>query len=145
MDSQLEITSIWEDDDGLFEVKVKASNGLFCGVADCYTNRGAIAGLSEALSGFPKSIDQEVRFTTGEREDLSFFSLFFKCKDGSGHVILRVKIAHIRVFTNASEEKYISEFDILLEASAIDVFTRSLDALSKSKQGAVTAILLGKT
>ena len=145
MDSKLEIMSIWEDHDGLFEVRVKASNGLFSGTADCYTNRETIGELSEAIEGFPKSIDQEVRFTTGERDDLSFFSLFFKCKDGSGHVILRVKVAHIESYTNALDQKYISEFDILLEASAIDAFARSLNALSKSNLGAVKAILRGKT
>ncbi len=145
MDSKLEITSIWEDDDGLFEVRVEASNGLFSGTADCYTDRETIGELSLAIEGFPKRIDQEVRFTTGERDDLSFFSLFFKCKDSSGHVILRVKVAHIESYTNASKERYISEFDIPLEASAIDVFARSLNALSKSKLGEVKATLRGNT
>lgn len=144
MDSKLEIISIWEDED-LFEVKVIASNGSFSGISDCYTNREEIAKLSEDIDGFPKSIDQEVCFTTGEREDLSYFSLFFKCRDGAGHVVLRVKVAHIVSYTNTAQVKDISEFDIQLEASAIDAFARSLNALSKSKLGSVNAILLGKT
>lgn len=145
MDSKLEIKSIWEDKDGLFEVRVKASNRWFAGAADCYTNRSKIADLSEVIEGFPKTIDHEVRFTTGERDDISFFSLFFKCEDRHGSAIVRVKIAHIMVSTNANDENYISEFDIPVEAAAIDIFARQLNALSTANIGGVTAVLRGKT
>ena len=138
MTNFLRIESIWEDDD-LFEVRVSASNGLFSAVSNCYTNRGDIAELANLIEGFPKRIGQEVYFSTGEGNDLSFFSLRFKCKDLAGHSILRVKIAHIISYANAEKEHYTSEFDLEIEAAAIDNFTRSVDLLSRSKLGEVQA------
>ena len=144
MKANLSIESIWEDED-LFEVRVKASNGLFSGSADCYTNRDEIAKLAESIQGFPKRIGQEVLFSTGGRDDISFFSLSFKCIDGSGHVIARIKVAHIDSYINAPQENYIAEFDIKVEASAIDVFVNSLKSLSKENIGQISATLQGKT
>ena len=144
MEAHISIESIWEDED-LFEVRVNASNGLFSGQADCYTNRDEIAKLAESVEGFPVRIGQEVTFTTGESDSSSFVSLGFKCVDGSGHVVVRVKVAHIATYTNSDQEKYVSEFDIKVEASAIDAFVKAVKLLSKESLGEVKAILQGKT
>ena len=144
MKPYLSIKSIWEDE-SLFEVRVTASNGSFSGAADCYTNRDEIIKLAESVEGFPKRIGQVVTFTTSEREDLSFFTLQFKCVDGSGHIVMRVKVAHIVSYSNAEQEKCISEFDIKVEASSIDTFVKSVKSLAMEGLGEVRAILHGNT
>ena len=144
MESYLSIESIWEDDD-LFEVRVSASNGDFSGQTNCYTNREEIEKLGLEIEGFPKQIGHEFTFSTSENDDMSFFTLRLRCIDGSGHILGRVKIAHIVTFSNAEKEKYLSEFDIKIEPSAIDTFSKAVKSLSKASLGEVKATLKGKT
>ncbi len=143
MAQYLNIKSIWEDD-GLFKIRVTSSNGSFSGQADCYTNREQIGALASAIDGFPTKVGQEVTFTTGEREDLSYFTISLKCVDRSGHVTARVKIAHIVTYSNAPQEKDIAEFQFNVEASAIDIFVSNIKRLATSQIGEVNATLSGK-
>ncbi|RNL64667.1 hypothetical protein [Zhongshania marina] len=144
MEQYLKIKSIWEDD-SLFEVRVTASNGRFSGQADCYTNREHIGSLASLIEGFPTKVGQEVEFTTGESDDLSYFTLALKCIDGSGHITARVKVAHIVTYTNTPQEKDFAEFEFGIEASAIDTFVRNIKRLAKAKIGEINAKLNGKT
>ncbi|WP_276680823.1 hypothetical protein [Thalassolituus oleivorans] len=144
MDPKISIESIWEDE-SVFEVKFQASSGGFAGIANCYTNRESIAELASSIEGFPKSIDQEVNFSSGESDNLSYFSLRFRCIDRSGHVSVRVKVAHIVTYTNKQKEFNVSEFDLAVEPAAVDLFSRSLETLSKAKLHEVKAELRGKT
>lgn len=144
MNKIIEIKSIWEDE-SLLEIKIFASNGIFSGAANCYTNRGKIKELGEMISGFPKSIEDKVDFTTGESDTSSFFSLSLKTLDGSGHIKVRVKIAHIQTFTNSEQENYLSEFDIPIEPAGIDNFSKQLIVLSKSNIGEYSATMQSKT
>lgn len=142
MNAKLTLESIWEDSD-LFEVKVKASNGTFSGQVTCYTNREMISDLASSLEGFPLNVGQKITFTTGESSKSSFFSLHFNCIDGSGHTVVRVKIAHILTMTNRAQQKYVAEFDLNIEPSAIDTFSRSLSSLAKAQIGQIKAVLDG--
>jgi len=144
MKNKIEIKSIWEDE-SLLEVKISASNNLFSGSANCYTNRGKIEELANLLNCFPRNLNEVVNFTTGDMDNISFFSLFFKTIDGSGHISVRVKVAHIQTYTNTEQENYVSEFDIFVEPAAIDIFSSKLKALSTSSIGDITATLNGKT
>ena len=144
MSNKIEIRSIWEDE-SLLEVNIEASNNLFSGTTNCYTNRDEIEELGNLLAGYPKSLNETVNFTTGESDDISFFSLIFKVINGSGHISVRVKVAHIQTYTNTEQENYLSEFDLFVEPAAIDVFASKLKALSKSSIGDITATLNGKT
>jgi len=143
MESKVEIVSIWEDDD-LFEVKVFASNGLFAGTADCYTHRSEMERLGNIFQGFPKSVDQVVDFTTYYSDALSYFSINLKCMDRAGHVNARIKVAHIVTYSDRSQQKYISEFDLGIEPAAIDQFADEIRMLSRSGIGKVKAVLKGK-
>lgn len=144
MEHYLNIKSIWEDDD-LFEIRVTSSNSRFSGQADCYTNREHIGSLASIIDGFPATMGQEVTFTTGERDDLSYFTISLKCTDRSGHVNARVKIAHIVTYSNAIQEKDIAEFQFGVEASAIDMFVSNIKRLATAQIGEVNATLNGKT
>jgi|APLak6261661892_1056031.scaffolds.fasta_scaffold93545_1 hypothetical protein len=144
MEHYLNIKSIWEDDD-LFEIRVTASNSRFSGQADCYTNREHMGSLASLIDGFPKKMGQEVTFTTGESDDLSYFTISLKCIDHSGHVTARVKIAHIVTYSNAPQEKDIAEFQFGVEALAIDMFVRNIKRLATAQIGEVNATLNGKT
>lgn len=140
----LTLESIWEDE-SLFEVRVRASNGSFSGSADCYTNRDQIESLAMLIEGFPKSPEHEVHFTTGESESFSFLSIALKAQDRLGHLVARIKIAHIETHSNVPSESSVSEFDIRVEPAAIDAFVLSLRHLSRDGVGQVTAELRGKT
>ena len=61
MEAKLEIQSIWEDA-GLFEIRVKGTDGKFAGEIECYTNRDAIEKLANQLIIFPKTIEDVVDF-----------------------------------------------------------------------------------
>jgi hypothetical protein len=144
MESKLVIKSIWEDED-LFEVQIAASNGLFSGIANCYTLRSEMSKLGELVHGFPKNSDDQVSFTTYGNNNFSYFSIFFKCKDLSGHVVARIKVAHIVNYSDGTREDYLSEFDMEAEPAAIDIFSSSIAQLAGAKIGEISAVLQGKT
>lgn len=144
MHPAITITSVWEDDD-LFEVAIRACNNKFCGEACCYTTRDDIRKLSEAIDRFPKSTADEVRFSTHSSDNFSHFSFHFLCTDGLGHVVVRVKVADIVIYSNALPDNNIAEFDLVVEPAAIDTFSSELSKLSKAKIGDAMAVLNGKT
>ena len=143
MESFLEIKPIWEDE-SLFEVRVTASNGHFSGAAKCYTNREILSSFAHSLKGYPKELGQEINFSTGERNDLSYFNLSFKSINGTGHLILRIKIAHIVKYSAKPTESFMSEFDLEVEPAAIDNFTNSLKNVCVAKIEGNSAKLIGK-
>ena len=140
----IKISSVWEDED-LFEISIYASNSKFCGEARCYTTREEIRKLSEVIECFPRSPTSDIHFSTYSSDNFSYFSLHFLCIDGSGHIIVRVKVADILVSYNAYPVKNFAEFDIAVEPASIDIFSRGLSILSSAVIGDVTAVLDGKT
>lgn len=142
MNNFLNLKSVWEDED-IFEVRVMSSNQKFSGEADCYTTRNDMKSLASLLTGFPKNISDQVSFTTVEGDDLSYFGVTFKCVNGLGHIKARVKIVHI--FERSFDEriKEVSEFEFGVEASAIDLFAKSVFKLANEKVGDVNAQLIG--
>ncbi|MDD5332293.1 MAG: hypothetical protein PHS32_00990, partial [Rhodoferax sp.] len=136
------ISSVWEDD-GLFEIAICAANGKFCGEARCYTTRQEMTKLSLAIGGFPKSTADEVHFSTYSSDRLSYFSVHFFCVDGSGHVLVRVKVADIVACHNARSDNNLAEFDLAVEPAAIDTFSSELARLAGANIGDVTAVLKG--
>ena len=144
MKPYLRVESIWEDG-STFEVRVSASNGAFSGVANCYSEREEMEEFARLMEGFPQCPGQELSLTTGESGNLSYFTLMLRSLGGSGHVIARIKISHIAMFSNAEKEHDSAEFDFKVEPAAIDDFSRSLRALAKSDLGEVKAELSGIT
>ena len=144
MHPAIKLSSVWEDED-LFEVAIHASNNKFCGEARCYTTRDEIEKLSQAIDRFPKSTTDEVQFSTYSSDDFSYFSFHLLTMDGSGHVVVRVKVADIVTYSNARPDNNVVEFDLMVEPAAIDTFSGELSKLSKAKIGAVMAVLNGKT
>ncbi len=139
----LEIRSIWEDD-GIFEVSVRARNGTFCGECRCYTTREEMQRLAATIGGFPKTVADEVRFSTYASDRFAHFGLHFCCTDGSGHTVVRVTIADVVHYSNARPVNNLAEFDLPAEPAAIDAFARELAELSTAGVRAVTAVLNGK-
>ena len=141
MESNLVISSIWEDD-SLFEIEVFGSNGQFAGSADCYTYREHLLTLAEILEVFPRSLSDSFEFSTGENDDLSYISISGLCIDGSGHTLLEIKIAHIVRSSNARTENYIAIFDLRVEPEAINQFGRLVRKVAIEPLGKTKAVLL---
>ncbi len=139
----LEIRSIWEDD-GIFEISVRARNGAFCGECRCYTTREEMKKLAAAITGFPRTVADEVRFSTCSSDSFAHFGVHIFCTDGSGHTVARVKIADVVHYSNARPVNNLAEFDLPAEPAAIDAFVRELAELSTAGVRAVTAVLNGK-
>lgn len=137
------LSSVWEDED-LFEVEIRASNGRFAGRACCYTTREQITELARCVDGFPKSTSDAFRFSTHSGDNFSYFGLNFRCVDGRGGVVVRVKVADIVRFSNAPWTDDIVEFDMGVEPASIDNFASELVALAQAKIGEKPAILYAK-
>ncbi len=137
-------SSVWEDDD-LFQVEICASNGRFAGTARCYTTREQIAELARGVDGFPKSTSDAFHFSTHSGDNFSYFGFNFRCVDGRGGVVVRLKVAEIVRFSNSPATDDIVEFEIGVEPASIDKFANELFALAKATIGEKTAILHAKT
>lgn len=138
----IKICSVWEDE-SLFEIRITATNGRFAGETCCYTLREEIRKLAQEIKGFPKSVTDQVYFSTYSTDHFSYFAIKFTCVDSSGHTSVRIKIAEIVTYSNASQVNNIAEFDIAVEPAAIDDFSNSLSELSKTPLGKVKAVLTG--
>ncbi|MBN7818676.1 hypothetical protein [Bowmanella yangjiangensis] len=140
MESQLVLSSIWEDD-SLFEVRISGSNSVFAGRADCYTNREEIEQLGKILEKFPTSVKDEFEFKSRSRPDLSYFSISGLCTDRSGHTLLLITIAHIESFTNSRNESYKVNFDLKVEPQAINLFGKQLQRIAVEPLAESEAVL----
>ncbi len=140
MNKSIAIKSIWEDSD-LFEIKIKAFNGMFSGQADCYTTREEMEKLAKDLQGFPKSINDEYEFSTGPNENFSTFSLKFACINKSGHIVVEIRISEKIIYSNIPNVDNFAKFRMPIEAAGIDVFSGQIEYLSKSEIGKVVAEL----
>ena len=140
----IEIESVWEDE-SLFEVRIKANNGKFAAEACCYTLREEISQLADSIKDFPKSLQDKVEFSTYGSDNSSYFSLNFNVIDGSGHIVIRVKIAEIHSWSNKPKESNVAEFDMPIESVGINQFSSTLNKLSKAGIGEIKAVMNGKT
>jgi hypothetical protein len=134
------LTSVWEDED-LLELAINASNGRFTGSARCYTTREQVAELARYVDGFPKSTSDAFRFSTHSGGSSSYFGLDFRCINGRGGVVVRVKVANIVQFSNAPGIDDVVEFDLGVEPASIDNFATALTTLAQAKIGEKPAIL----
>lgn len=137
------LSSVWEDDD-LFEVEICASNGRFAGKARCYTTREQITEMARGVDGFPKSISDTFHFSPHSGDNFSYFDFSFRCVDGLGGVVVRVKVAHIFHSSNSPGTVDIVEFDLSVEPASIDRFANDLIALAKAPIGKNAACLYAK-
>jgi len=137
-------SSVWEDDD-LFQVEICAGNGRFAGTARCYTTREQFTELARGVDGFPKSTSDAFHFYTHSGDNFSYFGFNFRCVDGRGGVVVRVKVADIVRFSNCLGTDDIVEFDLGVEPASIDNFANELFALAKAAIGENPAILHAKT
>jgi hypothetical protein len=138
------LTSVWEDED-LFELEIHASNGRFTGKARCYTTRDQIAQLAHSVDRFPQATSDTFGFSTHAGENSSYFSLDFRCINGLGYVVARVKVAEIIHISNASGTDDIVEFDLNVEPASIDIFAAALAALAQAEIGQKLVTLHAKT
>ena len=138
------LSSVWEDDD-LFEVEIHAGNGRFAGAARCYTTREQINELARGVEGFPRSPSDAFHFSTHSGDNFSYFGFNFRCVDGRGGFVVRVKVADIVRFSNSPGTDDIVEFDLRVEPASIDNFANELFALATATIGGKPAILRAKT
>ncbi len=137
------LTSIAEDED-LFQLEIHATNGRFTGRAHCYTTREQVAELARSIDRFPKSSADAFRFSTVSGDNFSYFGFDFRCIDGRGGVVVRVKVADVVRFSNAIGTDDVVEFDLVVEPASIDNFAVDLAALAQAKIGERPAILYAK-
>lgn len=138
------IASVAEDED-LFQLEIHASNGRFTGRARCYTTREQVAELARSVDRFPKSTSDAFCFSTHSGDNFSYFGLDFRCVNGRGGIIVRVKVADIVRFSNALGTDDVVEFDLGVEPASIDNFATELAALARAKIGEKPAVLHAKT
>lgn len=101
--------------------------------------------MARCVDRFPKSTSDAFRFSTHSGDNFSYFGLDFRCVDGRGSVVVRVKVADIVRFSNAPGTDNIVEFDLGVEPASIDNFANELAALAQAKIGEKPATLHAKT
>lgn len=143
MNASVAIRGVWEDDD-LFEVEISGGNGAFFGTCRCYTIREEIKRFSEALTGFPSTSQDRRTFTTYGSNDFSYFSFEFFCTDSLGSAVARVLIADISKPSNARKQEQRVEFELPIEAAAVDAFCSELKQVATAGLKQVTATLYGR-
>lgn len=139
MDAGLWIAYRWHDIDVL-EVKIKASNGEFSGLAQAYINHDDPRKAAEILEGFPRtsSDTRTLSFGTMDPEFAGGGALLrFFCTDGSGHAAIEVQMmgGAEPMLNRWSRPPQTAHFFANIEANAIDDFVRELRAFDPRKKG----------
>lgn len=122
---------MYEDPD-LFEVLIRASNGVFGGEISAYTERDALARFAETISGFPR--------TPADRRSFSFGSfgptyaggaaaLELLCTDSAGHAVVAVRLESDHEPGPAER----AELRIPVEAAAVERFALELRSLEPGR------------
>ncbi len=143
MKRKIEITSIWEDSD-LFEIRIIGSNDKFSGEANCYTQREEFERFGKLLENFELKIGKEIKYSTFENEEFSFFTIIVRCIKITGLLNVRIVIAHNITISNAPNENYKVEFDFEIDPASLDRFAKEIQNVAKSELGNSSAKLLAK-
>ena len=138
----LTIELVWEDSD-LEELSISASNGQFSGTAKVYFALGDVQLLADSIRGFPKTTSQQETFVGGNESKYPFAKLVFRCRDGTGHPVVDVKLAESLFHHGRPSRKNSVELDLPFEPLALDKFCRELDLVAQRK--ANRAVLRGLT
>lgn len=126
MNPGIEIGILWFDND-LIEVRVRASNGVFAGAADCYVaRRGGLRELADGLRGFPDSADDGRTATLGSLEP-GFAGggarIRLRCVWSGGAPVAEVRLRR------GDEPADEARIRVPVEAAGIDRLVAALDAM----------------
>jgi hypothetical protein len=134
VDIGFQFEAIWQDND-VIEVRVLASNGIFCGRADVYVGIGQLEELSASLRGFPtqSSDTREVVFGAfGPKSAGGGVSMRFYCADGAGHALVDSKLESDHGANGRAQSVALT---LSVEASAVDLFIDELRQLGANRAG----------
>lgn len=140
-DPKLSIELVWQDVH-MTQLRITASNGVYCGAATVYFAHGETADLAKTIRGFPKTTSQ-VEIFEGGTDTGARARLVFHCVDQWGHPAVRVSLAD---FAYRNEQPPImNEVDLELrfDAFELDKFCRELDAVAAGTRE--LAVLHGTT
>lgn len=116
------------------KIWLKACSDGFAGETEQYLNPQSLRELAEQLTGFPKSISEEVTFELGkETSSLGYCKLTFRCIDLAGHTSVSVLISN----ENSFEAKFTMQFESL----SLDTFTTAIIVAIENGDG--VAVLQG--
>jgi len=120
VESGIEFEVVWVDE-GVVELKIRASNGRFSGETCVYV-RG-IDDLKRPLAGFPSSPSDHRRLELGAGGRAA---LGFSCADGAGHVVVEVRLRTEPDYGGREESVILH---IPVESAAIDAFCAELSRM----------------
>ena len=130
--------SPYEEDTHHFIVRV--SDGVRAGISEFYADTASIREWAEKLLHFPRSVEDEVLFDYGEKNDpkyAGYTGLRFYAYDASGHTALHVQ------FVARGNDLVTStiDFTFAIEATSINRIGASLNALMASDREEISVDL----
>ena len=138
----LTIEAVYSDPD-LIEVVVVAGNRWFSGASTFYTGEKELKDVARVLKGFPANREDVRVVALGERILASpngHVALRFFCRDGSGHIIVEVKIAAGHDYGETHQEAIVA---IPTEAAAVDRFVQELEVMAGEGRGTAQLMIAG--
>ena len=132
--NQLTFKIIWQDPD-MVELEVYVGNDGFSGKTDVYTTYDSLKCLADSLIGFPKSVEEEVKFSAGEKDSYSYTGLRFYCYRKSGHTAFEAEIESNVATEYRPEEKAKLKLEVMFEANSLDTFIKDLNHMVHTKEG----------
>lgn len=131
---------LWKDEDVL-QVRIRASNGNFSGMADTYVPIGGLAAAASQLEGFPRdpADRRHVQFGVfGPEYAGGAVKMRFYCKGGAGSAHVETEIESDQYGSRPPET---ARFFSRVEANAVDLFVLDLRRLENEHGTAELALL----
>ncbi|MDE3199708.1 MAG: hypothetical protein KGN79_02210 [Acidobacteriota bacterium] len=136
----VELTCNWNEST-LLELQVKATNGVFAGLARPLIAQLDLQAAARCLEGYPRNFQdcREVTFgDSRERFAGGFISLRFSCRDAAGHCAVEVQIVSKNETVAEPRWNRLPQsviFVSAVDASAIADFAGQLRAMGETHSG----------
>jgi hypothetical protein len=130
---QIEIKS-FDPDDNLIDLRIRASNGRFAGMAELYIIRGELSKVADAFRGYPENIEDRRNVELGNFDPaVGGGGVRIQLRaDKTGHVTLKVELRTDPFLTdprNNYGQSETAEFLVPIEPAAIDDFVSSIEKM----------------
>ncbi len=139
--SFLELKSVWQDDH-MFELQVKVSNGRYAGRTEVYETKESLFSFAQKLIGYPENKLDDLFYELGEKDSYAYCSINFYIINTVKQVGLEIHLEENVATEYRKQEKDKLKLEIIVEAESISKFQKELSLLATNQNG--TAILYGK-
>ncbi len=138
----LKLEIVWKDD-CMFELKVSANNGRYCGITEVYEQSDSLLKFVKELNRFPFEKNKVIHYC-GEKDGYAYFEMEFYKIGLTGKCGVLITMEEHVPTEFRREEKDKLKMELIVEPNSIDIFCRELKKMVEQERGCAELKAVGK-